>query len=402
MGDVAFTQTDSEGPCLGCHSAGQGSAWLSAGSRETFDKARQFPFIQKLVVGKLDDAGQLRDAAAFEPSHREGQRGLSAGVEGVPPAVWLASGCVERDQDPTWIRRCRTSHPEPAAAASSCRRTPAPGTQEMEAEMRSNDHARGFLVIALLAGASAAWACGSADSETERAASGSDAKKFFVEKVYASVDTTCKECHQTGKRGAPVFLGASGEASYTAIEGFPGLISPPSISPIVQKGVHSGPALSATQTDLVTQWLKLELDRPQARLRSRCSEEPSRRLRGLRAVHGLRALDRAEARHARGDADRERPRPVHGVPQPGPSQHVARRGQGRDVPQAARVPLRAAARRRSRHAGGLVRRHRGLTPDARQGQRGAAAAVEQSTRGLRCPRSSPRRSRPSSSRRSAT
>jgi hypothetical protein len=57
MGDVAFTQTDAEGPCLGCHSTGQGSAWLSAGSRETFEKARQFPFIQKLVVGKLDDQG---------------------------------------------------------------------------------------------------------------------------------------------------------------------------------------------------------------------------------------------------------------------------------------------------------------------------------------------------------
>lgn len=113
--------------------------------------------------------------------------------------------------------------------------------------------------MGLLAGACAVWACGSADAENGTAASGSDAKKFFQEKVYASVDTTCKECHQTGKRGAPVFLGASSEASYTAIEGFPGLISPPSVSPIVQKGVHSGPALSTTQTDLVTQWLKLEI-----------------------------------------------------------------------------------------------------------------------------------------------
>jgi len=125
--------------------------------------------------------------------------------------------------------------------------------------MRANDHARGLLLVALMAGASAAWACGSSDSESQGAASGSEAKKFFVEKVYASVDGACKECHQTGKRGAPVFLGASGEASYVAIEGFPGLISAPSISPIVQKGVHSGPALSSTQTDLVTEWLKLEL-----------------------------------------------------------------------------------------------------------------------------------------------
>ena len=64
MGDVAFTQTDSEGPCLGCHSTGQGSAWLSAGSRESFEKARQFPFIQKLVVGKLDDRGSFENLQA--------------------------------------------------------------------------------------------------------------------------------------------------------------------------------------------------------------------------------------------------------------------------------------------------------------------------------------------------
>lgn len=67
MGDVAFTQTDSEGPCLGCHSVGQGSAWLSAGSRESFEKARQFPFIQKLVVGKLDDRGSFEN---LQPSNR--------------------------------------------------------------------------------------------------------------------------------------------------------------------------------------------------------------------------------------------------------------------------------------------------------------------------------------------
>jgi mono/diheme cytochrome c family protein len=67
MGDVAFTQTDSEGPCLGCHSTGQGSAWLSAGSRESFEKARQFPFIQKLVVGKLDERGSFE---SLQPSNR--------------------------------------------------------------------------------------------------------------------------------------------------------------------------------------------------------------------------------------------------------------------------------------------------------------------------------------------
>jgi len=117
-----------------------------------------------------------------------------------------------------------------------------------------------FLLVAVVAGACAAWACGSSDESGDGSGGGSEAKKFYIEKVSTTVDTTCRECHQTGKSGAPVFLGTSGSASYTAIEGFPGLISAPSLSPFIQKGVHSGPALTATQTDLVTQWLKLELN----------------------------------------------------------------------------------------------------------------------------------------------
>jgi hypothetical protein len=67
MGDLAFSQTDFDGPCMGCHSSGQGSAWLSAASRETFEKSKQFPFIQKLVVGKLNGAGSFEE---LQPSKR--------------------------------------------------------------------------------------------------------------------------------------------------------------------------------------------------------------------------------------------------------------------------------------------------------------------------------------------
>jgi hypothetical protein len=67
MGDLAFSQTDFDGPCMGCHSRGQGSAWLSATSSETFEKSRQFPFIQKLVVGKLNAAGSFEE---LQPSKR--------------------------------------------------------------------------------------------------------------------------------------------------------------------------------------------------------------------------------------------------------------------------------------------------------------------------------------------
>jgi hypothetical protein len=67
MGDLPFTETDMAGPCLGCHSTGQGCAFLSADSRSTFTNSKQFPFIQKLVVGQLDSKGNF---LALVPSNR--------------------------------------------------------------------------------------------------------------------------------------------------------------------------------------------------------------------------------------------------------------------------------------------------------------------------------------------
>ena len=116
------------------------------------------------------------------------------------------------------------------------------------------------LFFVLLSGAAVmAFACGGSEDDASEAAGGSDAKKFFIERVHAPVSETCNQCHQTGKSGSPVFLGSSANASYIAIEGFPGLIAPPNLSPLVQKGVHSGPALSSVQTPLVEEWLKLEV-----------------------------------------------------------------------------------------------------------------------------------------------
>ncbi len=124
---------------------------------------------------------------------------------------------------------------------------------------------KGLVFVALVLGTAAAIACGSSDEENGGASSssggaaGSDAKKFFVDKVHQPLSDSCRECHGTASRGAPVFLGPNAEASYTAIEGFPGLLAAPSLSPILQKGVHSGPALTQTQSDLTKQWLELEV-----------------------------------------------------------------------------------------------------------------------------------------------
>ncbi len=110
----------------------------------------------------------------------------------------------------------------------------------------------GVLAISAIAGA---LHCGGSDDDAEN---GTDGRSQFKSKVFPLINPTCGDCHRTGKSGAPVFLGGNADNSYTAIEGFPGLISSPNVSPLVQKGVHSGPALTSAQSDAITAWLKSE------------------------------------------------------------------------------------------------------------------------------------------------
>jgi mono/diheme cytochrome c family protein len=96
--------------------------------------------------------------------------------------------------------------------------------------------------------------CGSPD-----AAGGSDAHQYFVSKVYPQIEPTCAGCHASGKRGAPIFLADNPEGSYKAISETTGFIAAPTQSPIMQKGIHSGPALTDVQMQVVTDWLTKEV-----------------------------------------------------------------------------------------------------------------------------------------------
>jgi hypothetical protein len=127
-------------------------------------------------------------------------------------------------------------------------------------ERESRSRGAFVLSMGLALGTFAIWACGSSSSGDANANDPKvQAKAFFTSQVFPQLDPTCKECHQTGARGAPVFIGSTADNTYTAIDGFPGLISAPSVSPIIQKGAHSGPALTSDQTDLVTKWLGMEV-----------------------------------------------------------------------------------------------------------------------------------------------
>ena len=61
MGNLAFMETDFDGPCSGCHSKGQAGVWLASDPTLTFESMKKFPYIQKFVVGRVDTNGDFKD-----------------------------------------------------------------------------------------------------------------------------------------------------------------------------------------------------------------------------------------------------------------------------------------------------------------------------------------------------
>jgi len=61
MQNLAFMETDFDGPCSGCHSKGQAGLWLASDPTLTFESMKKFPYIQKFVVGRVDSAGNFKD-----------------------------------------------------------------------------------------------------------------------------------------------------------------------------------------------------------------------------------------------------------------------------------------------------------------------------------------------------
>jgi hypothetical protein len=131
----------------------------------------------------------------------------------------------------------------------------APWTRESE---MSPTERQTLVVVSALA-FSASVVAGLGCSSSSSGATGSAAKQYFDSSVYPAIQPTCLQCHGTGENGAPIFLAATADGSYTAIDGTPGLIAPPTSSPLVQHGLHTGPALTADQNTVMTTWLKMEV-----------------------------------------------------------------------------------------------------------------------------------------------
>jgi hypothetical protein len=93
MGNLPFVQTDADGPCLGCHSGGQGGAFLNATPAFTFTKMQTFPYIEKLVVGKVDSSGHFDSLIPSRRFIEKANEGCPVGstfchpTYGLPPEI---------------------------------------------------------------------------------------------------------------------------------------------------------------------------------------------------------------------------------------------------------------------------------------------------------------------------
>lgn len=75
MSNLPRADTANAGECSGCHTSGDGGAFLSLNVQETFDMNKQFPYIKRLVTGTVDSNGAFADLL---PSNRFINKGLEA------------------------------------------------------------------------------------------------------------------------------------------------------------------------------------------------------------------------------------------------------------------------------------------------------------------------------------
>lgn len=79
-------------------------------------------------------------------------------------------------------------------------------------------------------------------------------KPVFVNELYPSLKTTCESCHLAGTGGAPIFFGATADATYTLFRGQGFQVG----GELVNKGPHAGPPLQPAQVTLVQKWQTAE------------------------------------------------------------------------------------------------------------------------------------------------
>jgi hypothetical protein len=121
------------------------------------------------------------------------------------------------------------------------------------------------LITALALSLFAAACSGGTDPGTAAGAGGGGGegpalspREFFAKEVFPELGKNCAICHTPGDECAPPFMTTTAEGSYEDLKAFGGLVVHPDNSNLIHHGAHTGPALTATLEDLVTEWLLLE------------------------------------------------------------------------------------------------------------------------------------------------
>jgi MYXO-CTERM domain-containing protein len=86
-----------------------------------------------------------------------------------------------------------------------------------------------------------------------------NARTIFDANVKGVLQAKCGACHQTS--GSPDLLGAGPDSYYDTLVGNPTMVPAlPENSLLLVKGEHAGPAFTASESQIVTQWLLAEAD----------------------------------------------------------------------------------------------------------------------------------------------
>lgn len=135
----------------------------------------------------------------------------------------------------------------------------------------SDQHLRTWTRLAaalMVVGASGLVHCSSSQETDTKSSTASStggtnveaARQYFLSNVYPAIEPTCASCHASGDKGAPIWMAKGSDGTYNAIDGTPGYIAAPNNSPLMQKGLHSGPALTDAQSDVMSKWLVQEVN----------------------------------------------------------------------------------------------------------------------------------------------
>jgi len=122
----------------------------------------------------------------------------------------------------------------------------------------------GDLIDDSTGGAGASGATTSSSSTSTSTGSGNAGRDYFEANVSPFVQTACASCHDganVDEYGGPDFLGNGMESYYDTLVANSDMVSAsPESSRLITRGVHVGPALTASQYDTALIWLQMEAD----------------------------------------------------------------------------------------------------------------------------------------------